>query len=122
MLNLIRLNRIEPNRKVGKGGEEFNGSIHKKVDKSKREGRKGVEKGGIKSASNSITHLVHRSAPKIIVKDIFQRRVRSQVSVILDRGNVIENEAAIKAVQIDGESAYGDDRRECSPRRHSHHK
>lgn len=110
----MKSNRIE---KEGKG-EEFNGSIHKKVEKSEREG----EENRKLSSYPCITHLVHRSTPEIIIKDIFERRVRPQIPIILDRRDVIKNEAAIKAVQVDDECAYSDDRRECSSRRHSHYK
>lgn len=66
--------------------------------------------------------LVHRGAPKVVVEDILEGRVGSEVAVILDRRDVIEDETASETVEINGECDYRHDRREYSPCRHSHHK
>jgi len=65
---------------------------------------------------------VHRGAPEVVIENILEGRVRSEVTVVLNRRDVVEDEAAAEAVEVDGERGYGHDRRECSPRRHSHHK
>lgn len=66
--------------------------------------------------------LVHRGAPEIIVENILEGRVGPEVAVVLDRRDIVEDEAAAEAVEVHGERGYRHDRRECSPRRHSHHK
>lgn len=71
---------------------------------------------------HSPSHLMHRGAPKVVVEDILEGRMGPQVAVILDRRDVIEDEGATEAIEVHGERGYRHDRRECSPRRHSHHK
>lgn len=65
---------------------------------------------------------MHRGTPKVVVEDILEGRVGPEVAVVLDRRDVVEDETASEAVEIYGERGYSHDRRECSPRRHSHHK
>jgi len=74
------------------------------------------------SHSLSLSHLVHRGAPEVIVENILEGRVGPEVAVVLDRRDVVEDEAAAEAVEVHGERGYRHDRRECSPRRHSHYK
>jgi len=72
--------------------------------------------------SLSLSHLVHRGAPEVVVENILEGRVGPEIAVVLDRRDVVEDEAAAEAVEIHGERGYRHDRRECTPRRHSHHK
>lgn len=43
---------------------------------------------------------MHRCAPKIIQKYVNQRRVRSQISVIFDGTDIVEDEATVAAVVV----------------------
>lgn len=72
--------------------------------------------------SLSLSHLVHRGAPEVVVENILEGRVGPEIAVVLDRRDVVEDEATAEAVEVHGERGYRHDRRECSPRRHSHHK
>lgn len=66
--------------------------------------------------------LMHRGTPEVVVEDILEGRVGPEVTIILDRRDIVEDETATEAVEVHGERGYSHDRRECSPRRHSHHK
>lgn len=44
---------------------------------------------------------MNRSSPEVIEKDVGDRRLRSQVSILLDCTDVVENEATVKTVVVD---------------------
>jgi hypothetical protein len=57
--------------------------------------------------------LVHRGAPEIVEKYIDERRMRSQISVVFDRTDVVEDEATVTAVVVTrdaGEHHHGTQR------------
>lgn len=44
--------------------------------------------------------FVHRGAPKVIEEQILDGRVRSQVPIVLDRADIVENEATVHGVVV----------------------
>lgn len=45
-------------------------------------------------------YLVHGRSPKVIHEDILQRRMLSQVAIILYRTYVIENKSAVEGIVV----------------------
>lgn len=43
---------------------------------------------------------MHRSAPKIVEENVYQRRVWSEISVIFDSTNIVKNKPAITTVMV----------------------
>jgi hypothetical protein len=49
---------------------------------------------------SSGSYLVHWCAPEIIEKDIFNGRMWSQIAILLDGGDVVEDEATIESIVV----------------------
>jgi hypothetical protein len=65
------------------------------------------------TSSDGVAYLVHRGAPEIVEKYIDERRMRSQISVVFDRTDVVEDEATVTAVVVTrdaGEHHHGTQR------------
>lgn len=56
------------------------------------------------------THLVHRRAPEIVQEHVLDRRVGPQVTVLLDRADVVEHEATVEAVVVAKHTGQRDQR------------
>lgn len=45
-------------------------------------------------------YLLHRSAPEIVEDDVFERRMWSQIAILLDGRNIIEHKVTIECIPI----------------------
>ena len=55
------------------------------------------------------SYLVHGSPPEVVEEDVDERGVRSQVPVVFDRTDVVEDEAAVAAVVVAHHGRYHHD-------------
>lgn len=64
-------------------------------------------KGKVKSSKELVpfffvSYLGHKGPPKVVEEKVGERRVRPQVFVVFDGGDVVKDEAALEGVPIDG--------------------
>lgn len=54
-------------------------------------------------------YLLDGGPPKVIEKDVLERNVWSQVPIVFDGADVVEDEAAVKAVVITDDTCHHQD-------------
>lgn len=66
-------------------------------------------------------YLGHECAPKVVEEQVGERRVRSQILVVLDGRDVVKDESALQGVPVDGGRHRAHDQRrqpQSRPPRH----
>lgn len=62
---------------------------------------------------------MHRRSPVVIEEEVFPGRVRSEVLVVLNGGNIIKNESAVEAIVVAGDGGEDDERGVDLPKPHA---
>ncbi len=65
----------------------------------------------------SATYFVHRRAPKIVDEDVGYGRMRPQISIFLDRADIVEYELAVTAIVVAANASRRQNRAQNTPRK-----